>query len=216
MTVRKRWQRKTWSMDHGQFSVISKDVKKRYKRITADQSVATSQLRAREYISLPCSVGPFVMFRTVSGSFTISKENVSFSLLTAHQRDKCSVLAQMLTAPWKQNGSTSRSCSGAAGVQVASGNGWDPCFGCYIEQHWVTHCPGKAVSCPVCRVMSVEMLAPFCPSSFMVFTTELSCDDGHWRILIIWSLSMPLPWALRWLRPSATSLWPPDLLLGFW
>lgn len=158
--VRKRCQRKTWGMGHGQFAVTSKDVRKRYKRLLAEQSMATSQLRPHEHISLPRSVGPFVMFRSVSSSFTISKENISFLLLTAHQRDKCSVLAQMLTAPRKQNGNASCSCSGAVVFQVASGSGQDPC---YTEQQWVTHCPEKAVPCLVHRVMSVEVLAPFVP-----------------------------------------------------
>lgn len=110
-------------MDHGQSTVIFKDGRKRYERVIAEQSMAMPQLRACKHSSLPCPSESFVTFGIDKGGFTISKENIPDSLLTACQHDKCLVLAQMLTVPWKQNGTASCPCP-AAGFREL----WSPLF----------------------------------------------------------------------------------------
>lgn len=82
------------------------------------------QLRACEQISLPCLAESFVTFGIDKGGFTISKENIPDSLLTAHQHDNCLVLAQELTVPWKQNGTASRPCPAAGFRELCSPLFW--------------------------------------------------------------------------------------------
>lgn len=100
-------------MGHGQSAVIFQDGRKRYEQVIAEQSMVMPRLRACEPISSPCPAEDFVTFGIGSGGFTISKENIPASLLTACQHDNCLVLAQMFTVPWKQNGTASHACPAA-------------------------------------------------------------------------------------------------------